>query len=256
MKKSIYSAPSVKKAFKILHTIADSSTGLGVSELAKQLKIGKSTVHGITASLEELGVLVRDPVDKRYNVGYTLLELGRKAYGRVELREIARAPMERLMEKIGETIFLGIMNGDHITIVDVVESQNEMKITSPPGTRLPLLAGATGKVFISQLDGKRAREIVQKVGLTRFTSKSVTDPKKFFRDAEEAKQRGYAIDDEEYLLGVRAVAAPIQRFSHPPAAIWAVGFTSSLNEQKVDMVVSEIQKTAREISRSVEGLTK
>ncbi|MBS3921030.1 MAG: IclR family transcriptional regulator [Deltaproteobacteria bacterium] len=251
MKKSTYSAPSVKKAFKILHTIADSSSGLGVSDLAKQLRIGKSTVHGITASLEELGVLVRDPVDKRYNVGYTLLELGRKTYGKIEWREIARGPMERLMEKIGETIFLGIMNGDHITILDVVESHNEMKITSPPGTRLPLLAGATGKAFLSLLDEKRTREIIQKVGLIRFTSRSVADPKKFFREVEEAKEKGYAIDDEEYLVGVRAIAAPIQMSSLPPAAIWAVGFTSSLNDQKMEGVIPEIQKTAREISHSI-----
>src|SRR4030043_1235587 len=179
MKKSTYSAPSVKKAFKILHTVADSPSGLGVSELAKQLKIGKSTVHGITYALEELGVLVRDPVDKRYNVGYTLLELGRKTYGKIEWREIARSPMERLMEKVGETIFLGIMNGDHITLLEVVESHNEMKITSPPGTRLPLLAGATGKVFLGLLDEKRAREVIQKMGLVKLTSRSVTDQEIF-----------------------------------------------------------------------------
>ena len=85
MKELKYSAPSVKKAFKILHAIADSSTGLGVSELAKRLKIGKSTVHGITLALEEVGVLVRDFVHKKYNVGYTLLELKRKAYNKIEL---------------------------------------------------------------------------------------------------------------------------------------------------------------------------
>ena len=248
MKKSTYSAPSVKKAFKILHTVADSPSGLGVSELAKQLKIGKSTVHGITSALEELGVLVRDPVDKRYNVGYTLLELGRKTYGKIEWREIARSPMERLMEKVGETIFLGIMNGDHITILDVVESHNEMKITSPPGTRLPLLAGATGKVFLGLLDEKRAREIIQKVGLVKFTSRSVTDPKKFLREAGEAKKGGYAIDDEEYLIGVRAIAAPIQAPSLPPSAIWVVGFASSLNDQKMEKVILEIRNTAQEIN--------
>ncbi|MBM4277489.1 MAG: IclR family transcriptional regulator [Deltaproteobacteria bacterium] len=251
MKKSTYSAPSVQKAFKILHTIADSSFGLGVSELAKQLKIGKSTVHGITSSLEDLGVLVRDPIDKRYNMGYTLLELGRKTYGRIEWREVARPPMERLMEKVGETIFLGIMNGDHITILDVVESYNEMKITSPPGTRLPLLAGATGKAFLSQLEEKRAREIVQKMGLNRFTVKSVTDPKIFLRQVEETKKKGYAIDDEEYLLGVRAIAAPIQMISLPPAAIWAVGFTSSLNDQKMKRIVPEVQEAAQDIIRSI-----
>jgi len=256
MKKSTYSAPSVQKAFKILHTIADSSSGVGVSELAKQLKIGKSTVHGITSSLEALGVLVRDPIDKRYNIGYTLLELGRKTYGRIEWREIARTPMERLMEKVGETVFLGIMNGDHITILDVVESHNEMKITSPPGTRLPLIAGATGKVFLSQLDEKKAREIIQKVGLMRFTSKSITDPKAFLKEVVDAKGKGYAIDDEEYLLGVRAIAVPIRLIPLPPAAIWAVGFTSSLNDQKMGTVILEVQKTGREIGRALEGRLK
>lgn len=249
MKKSLYSAPSVKKAFKILHALADSSVRLGVSELGKQLKIGKSTVHGITSALEEIGVLVRDPIDKKYSVGYKLMELGRKTYGKIELREIARIPMERLMEKVGETVFLGVMNGDHITILDVVESNNEMKITSPPGTRLPLLAGATGKVFLSQLEEKKAREIVQKVGLVRYTSKSVMDPKKFLSEVEETKRRGYAIDDEAYLVGVRAIAAPIQVASIPPAAIWVVGFTSSLNDQKMERVIIEIQKTTHEISR-------
>ncbi len=257
MKKSTYSAPSVQKAFKILQTIADSSSGLGVSELAKQLNIGKSTVHGITSSLEALGVLVRDPVDKRYHVGYTLLELGRKAYGKIELREIARGPMERLMEKVGETIFLGIANGDHITILDVVESHNELKITSPPGTRLPLLAGATGKVFLSLLDEKRGKEIVQKMGLKKFTSKSMTDPKKFLKEVEAARANGYAIDDEEYLVGVRAIAAPIHWGGHQVlAAIWAVGFTSSLNDQKMERVISEICKTAREISGAGESRVK
>lgn len=251
MRKSTYSAPSVKKAFKILQTISDSASGLGVSELAKQLNIGKSTVHGITSSLEELGVLVRDPIDKRYHLGYTLLELGRKTYGRIEWREVAKIPMRRLMEKVGETIFLGIMNGDHITILDVVESQNEMKITSPPGTRLPLLAGATGKAFLSMLEESVAREIIRKMGLVRYTAKSVTEPKRFLREVEVARERGYAIDDEEYLLGVRAVAAPIPIPSHPPVAIWAVGFTSSLTDEKMEMIISEVQKAAREINRAV-----
>lgn len=251
MKKTSYSAPSVKKAFKIVQTIADSSAGIGVSALAKQLRMGKSTVHGITSALEELGVLVRDPLQKKYTVGYTLLELSRKAYRKMELREMARVPMEILMEKVGETVFLGIMNGDHITILDVVESHNEMKITSPPGTRLPLLAGATGKVFLAQLEERKAKEIVQKMGLKRYTSKSVVDPKKFLKDVQEAKRMGYAIDDEEYLIGVRAIAVPLQTASLPPAAIWVVGFTSNLNDQKMEKIILEIQNTAQGISHSM-----
>jgi len=251
MKKTGYFAPSVQKAFKILQTIADSPSGLGVSELAKKLGMGKSTVHGITMGLEGLGVLVRDPVDKRFNLGYSLLELGRRTYVRIELRDVARVPMERLMERVGETVFLGILNGDHVTILEVVESHREMKITSPPGTKLPLLAGATGKVFLSLVDEKKAKEIVLKLGLVKFTPKSLVDQKKFLREVEETRKRGYAIDDEEYMLGVRAVAAPIHTASPPVAAIWAVGFTSSLNDQKMDRAISEIKKTAEEISQSM-----
>jgi IclR family KDG regulon transcriptional repressor len=251
MKKTGYFAPSVKKAFKILQVIADSPSGLGVSELAKKLSMGKSTVHGITMGLEALGVLVRDPIQKKFSLGYTLLELSRRAYARIELRDVARGRMERLMEKVGETVFLGIMNGDHVTILDVVESDNEMKITSPPGTRLPLLAGATGKVFLAQLEEKKAKEIIQKMGLVRFTSKSLVDQKKFFKEVEEAKKKGYAIDDEEYILGVRAIAAPIQTGSAPLAAIWVVGFTSSLNDPKMEKVILEIKNTVQEITQSM-----
>jgi IclR family KDG regulon transcriptional repressor len=251
MKKTRYSAPSVKKAFTILRAISESSGGLGVSDLAKRLRIGKSTVHGITAALEELGVLVRDPMKKKYNFGFALLELSRKSYGRIELRDVGRNPMERLMEEAKETVFAGIMNGDHVTILDMVESPQEVKITSPPGTRLPLLAAATGKVFLSQLEEKKAKEIVDRIGLAKYTARSIVDPKKFLKEVAEARKKGYAIDDEEYLIGVRAIAAPIETASRPPAAIWVVGFTSSLTNEKMEKVIAGIRKTAKEIGQEL-----
>jgi DNA-binding IclR family transcriptional regulator len=253
MKKVIYSAPSVKKAFKILNAISDTSNGLGISELSKKLKIGKSTVHGITTALEEMGVLIRDPFYKRYTIGYSLLELCRTAYRKIELKELARKPMETLMEKVGETVFLGILNGDHVTIVDMVESRNEMKITSPPGTRLPLLAGSTGRVLLSQIEKEKMKEIIKKKGLVRYTSKTVIDPRQFLREIERVKEQGYAVDDEEYIPGVRAVAAPLLSISSPPAAIWVVGFTSTLDDQKVKTVIREIQETVQEIDQSLRG---
>jgi IclR family KDG regulon transcriptional repressor len=257
MKTKGYSAPSVKKAFKILYAISDTSNGLGISDLSKKLKIGKSTVHGITTALEEMGVLVRDPFYKRYSLGYSLLELCRTAYGKIELKDLARKPMEKLMEKVGETVFLGVLNGDHVTIVDMVESRNEMKITSPPGTRLPLLAGATGRVLLSQIEKEKAKKIIQKKGLVRYTSKTVIDHRQFLREIEKVKGQGYAIDDEEYIPGVRAVAAPLLFTSSPPAVLWVVGFSSTLDDQKVKTVIREIQETIQEIKQSLEGpLTK
>ena len=253
MKKSTYSAPSVQKAFKILQAISESSNGLGISDLSKKLKIGKSTVHGITTALEELGVLIRDPFYKRYTVGYGLLELCRTAYGKIELKEIARKPMEKLMGTIGETVFLGVLNGDRVTIVDVVESQNEMKITSPPGTRLPLLAGATGRVLLSQIENEKAKEMIRKKGLVRYTSKTVMDHRQFLKEVEHVRKQGYAVDDEEYMAGVRAVAVPLPWTSSPPAALWVVGFSSTLDDHKIKTVIREIQETAQAVKQSLGG---
>jgi DNA-binding IclR family transcriptional regulator len=256
MKKITYSAPSVKKAFKILYAVSETPNGLGISDLSKKLKIGKSTVHGITAALEEMGVLARDPHHKKYDVGYTLLELGRKAYAKMDLKDVARKPMEHLMEQVGETVFLGVLNGDHVTILDMVESPNEMKITSPPGSKLPLLVGATGRVLLGQLEMEKAKEIVQRMGLVRYTSKSVVDPKQFLKEAARTKETGFAVDNEEFIPGVRAIAAPVRSTSHAPAAIWVVGFTSTLDGRRTEKVLSEIQKTAHEINQSLHGKTR
>lgn len=164
MKKNSYSAPSVKKAYKILQIISDSSSGLGISEIAKKLKIGKSTVHGIAAALVELGLLVRDPLHKKYQLGYSLLELSRKFYRRMELRDIARIPMEKLMEKVEETVFLGILNGDHVTILDVVESYREMKITSPPGQGFLSWRERSGRFLSLNLRRRRLRKFCRRWG--------------------------------------------------------------------------------------------
>ena len=97
-----YQAPSVKKAFHILKLLADTDQGLGISDLAKTLALSKSTVHGITAAMEEMGVIMRNPLNKRYTLGYTIVELGKKGLSRIPLREIARRHVERLAGETGE----------------------------------------------------------------------------------------------------------------------------------------------------------
>ncbi|MEW6185144.1 MAG: IclR family transcriptional regulator [Thermodesulfobacteriota bacterium] len=247
---SNYSAPSVKKAFIILKAIADSTGGLGVSELGKTLNIGKSTVLGITRALEELGVLGRNPTRKKFTLGYTLIDLGKKALSKIERMTVtAQASMESLMGELEETVFLGIMHGDHAVILKVVESPQELKITAPAGSRVPLLAGALGRVFLAQLDETKVKGIVQKKGLKKYTANSITDFKKFFREVQETKNRGYSVDTDEYMSGVTAVAAPIYTPFLPPAAIWVVGFSPTFRDQKLEKAIIEIQKASIGIGR-------
>ncbi|MGD8302761.1 MAG: IclR family transcriptional regulator [Desulfobacterales bacterium] len=247
-----YGAPSVKKAFAILSAISASSQGLGVSELANNLKMAKSTVHGMTSALEELGAVMRDPSTKKYKLGFTLLEIGRSAYTQIDLQTSARPVMENLMEKTQTSVFLGILNWDHVTILDIVESSQDLKITAPIGTTIPMLAGAVGKVFLASMDREQARKIVESKGLPRFTDNSILDTASYFRELNQVSEQGFAVDDEEYILGVRAVAAPLMGLGQLRSAIWIVGFKASLDENKMQTLTGETHQAAVEISRRIQ----
>ena len=242
-----YFAPSVIKAFEVLKLIASAKEGMGISEIARGLDMAKSTVHGMTSALEELGAVRRDPATKRYTLGFTLFELGKTAYSQIDLKDLARPVMEELMEKTDASVFLGVLNWDHVTILDIVEPRTDLKITSPIGTTIPLLAGAAGKVFMAMMDEEQALKTIRAKGLTQYTPNSVTDTDRYIEEMRSVRAQGFATDDEEYILGVRAVAAPILGSTHLMSAIWAVGFKASLDEDKMKALTIFTKEAAETI---------
>ena len=247
-----YGAPSVRKAFEILGALSSSKEGLGVSEIARGLNMAKSTVHGMTSALEELGAVMRDPHTKKYRLGFTLFELGRLAYSQIDLKTLARPIMEELMEKTQASIFLGILNWDHVTVLDIVESRQDLKITAPIGTTIPLFAGAVGKVFLASMEEEQTEKIIRSKGLARFTENTIVDPELYYQELRSVRKMGYAVDDEEYILGVRAVASPIMGLGQLMSAIWVVGFKASLDEKKMKTIIRETKKAAEAIRRGIQ----
>jgi len=245
-----YQAPSVRKAFEILELVCRRRDGASLSELSRELGISKSTALGIADALTDRGALVRDGGTKRWSPGLALLRLGRAAHERLDIRDAARPFMEGLGERTQETVFLGVRAGDHVYIVDAIQSALEIKITSSVGTRIPLLAGATGKVLMALLGEDEVRRIVLARGLAAYTPRTVTDPESYFEKIREARQRGYATDDEEYIEGVRAVAAAVR--TSPESAVWVVGLTASMTDEKMERIAAETAAAAAAIGRALE----
>ena len=243
-----YQAPIVTKAFRILSAVAETTDGMGISEISRNLDISKSTVHGITTALEGQGALIKDPVSKRYNIGYALIELGKKAYSKVNLKEIARPFITKLMKRCNESVFLGIRNRENVIIIDVVESSKDYKITSPVGTIIPLLAGAVGKIFMSEMSKNEVIEFIANEGLTKFTEKTIVNIDDYLKELSRVKKLGFAMDDEEYLPGVRAVAAPIKSNGLYLTSVWVVGFKSSMKDDVLKKITDQVIATAEKIS--------
>jgi DNA-binding IclR family transcriptional regulator len=225
---------------------------MGVSDLAKKLKMAKSTVHGMTSALEELGAVLREPLTKKYKLGFTLLEIGRSAYSQIDLKTSARPVTEELMAKTQTSVFLGIRNFGQVTIIDIVESRQELNITAPLGSTIPLFAGAVGKVFMASMSMDQAAEMVHAKGLPRFTENSIVDPASYYKELKRVREKGYAIDDEEYIMGVRAVASPLMGLGQLRSAIWAVGFKASLDDKKMKTLAEETRNAAKVISRRIQ----
>jgi DNA-binding IclR family transcriptional regulator len=160
--------------------------------------------------------------------------------------------MERLAARIGESVFLGMPQGDRVIILSCTEGRNELRVSSPSGTTLPLLAAATGKVFLSSLPGEEAEKILRSRPLPAFTERSIRDPERFLREVDEVRVRGYATDDEEYLRGVRAVAAPVKLHGDLVAILWIVGFSSSLDAAAMERAGEELVEAASLLSRLLE----
>jgi DNA-binding IclR family transcriptional regulator len=251
MHKKGYSAPSVTKAFEILKTLGGSNEGVGISSLARTLGIGKSTVHGIMAAMEDQGVVMRDERTKRYRLGFTLLELVRRSFAGLELAAVAKKPMENLVERTEETAFLGVLHRDHVTIVETVDSPKEFKVTAPRGTRLSLRAGAVGKIFLANMEREKAVEILREKGLKQYTPNSITDMGQYLEELDRVADQGFAMDEGEYLMGVTAIAAAIRSDDLPLSALWLVAFSSSLTKEKRDLLIESVKATANQIESAL-----
>jgi IclR family KDG regulon transcriptional repressor len=246
-----YQAPIVKKAFIILDAVSKSTQGLRISEISSMLGISKSTVHGITAALEDVGAVVRDSVSKRYTIGLTLMTLGKAAYERIDFKNIARPVMEDLMELCKESVFLGVRNGEKVTVIDIVESRKDFKISSPIGTTLPLMAGAVGKLFLSQMESHDLEKYLHANPLVKFTANTIIDQERYIKEIKAVKETGFALDDEEYLSGVRAVAAPVKQYGAHAPAIWVVGFKASMTKEKIKIIIKQIKTAADSINKKL-----
>jgi IclR family transcriptional regulator, KDG regulon repressor len=244
----MYNAPILKKAVEVIKLIVKENAPLGVTDIARSLSLSKSTTFGILKSLEEEGFLVKDGQSKKYSTGNTLFELSKKILRTTDVAVTARPLLTKLVAGVDETVFLGVREDDMVKVLDVVEPQKEFKISSSIGTRFGLTVGVFGKIFLSSMEDGEVTELLSQKGLRKHTDNSIVDIDHFLREIDKTREQGYAVDLEEYLKGMRAVAALIYSGHFPVAAIWIVGFTSSMSDDKLPHIISILKATAEEIS--------
>jgi IclR family acetate operon transcriptional repressor len=201
--------PAVDRAVRVLWTLASHGEH-SLSELSRELGVPKSTLSSLLATLEEQTLVERDPGSRRFRLGRGIAELAiAAAAARVDVRDAARPQLERLAELSGETAILHVRSGEDTVIAERVEPPHQLKVVAPLGHRLPAFAGSVAKVLLAALPEEQAEAIVRARPLPVFTPRSIVDPDAYLEEIARARRRGYGIENEEYLVGVRAVSAPV-----------------------------------------------
>lgn len=244
--------PAVDRAAQILRVLASSDTALGVSELSRQLGLNKSTTFDILTTLCHHHLVERNDSAKTYRLGYALTELGHHVRDQIDLRAVAHQHLMELAHELEETVFLGTFHDGYVTIVDKEEAPHDLKITSPLGRRVHYSAAAYGKVFLSAMSEGEATKLMRDNPPRAYTVKSITKPSAYRAALVQVRKQGYALDDEEYLAGVRAAAAPINDAQgQVVGALCVVGFSTRLPHDKLIRVAKQARDAAEKISKQL-----
>jgi IclR family KDG regulon transcriptional repressor len=253
MKASFKRVPALDKSLAILELIALAGMPFSINEVVRKLRLNKSTVFNIMHTLADLNVLDRGP-DGLFRLGTRLYVLGNAAAKGNGLIQTVHPYLVEINRKTKLSTFLGIRSGLKAIIIDKVDNAFDLKISSEIGMRLSLFAGAGGKALISMLSAEEIDRLLAEARLKPYTSKTVTDKHAFRKAVFKVRQEGVAIDREEYIEGIVALAVPLNTFrSDFQAAIWAAGLSQHVGEAKVSEFSGFLKDTAAEINSRLEA---
>ncbi len=244
----MYNAPIIRKAFEVLRLVVNTNRSLGVTEIANTLSMSKSTVFGILKALQDTGFIAKSKTSKKYTIGQELFKLSKSVLQGDALTTIARPFLEKLVELVDETVFLCARDENVVRVLDTIETTKKLKISSPVGTKFPIMSAVFCKVFLSSMEEADIRGFLRERGLPKYTERSITDIEQYMQEIAKVKQRGYSIDLEEYHVGVGGVATLIRAKGYPITSVGILGFTGSMTEDKISVMSKHLLKTAQEIS--------
>ena len=243
---------SVRRATAILKAFVAARDSLTLSQVASSLGLSVSTAHRLLRTLEQEGLLQRHPVTGRYRLAPAYEPVSSFMSVRRDLIAESEPWMLQLSQAVGEDVCLGVLRDTQVVYLSKVRGAHLLHLSMDPGMAMPLHCTAPGKVLLAYLPPHLLQQLAQSLELTRYTPSTRVTWAALHRDLEEVRASGTAIDDEEYVAGVRCVAAPVQdALGNVVAAITTGGPSSRFTYQRLATLRAAFASTAVAISRSL-----
>lgn len=199
---------SIGKALILVDTLAAANGSLSLKELSERTGWAKSTVHGLLSALRDFRIIMQDD-DGRYRLGTHLFELGNAVSRQWNIVEIAKPVLQSVCTKLNESVCIATLDGDSMLVLDSIAAYSPMRVITDIGSRLPLHATAIGKAFLAGMPPDETTKLLKRIGMASYTPHTITDVPSILAERDVILKKGYAIENGEMRVGIRAVAAPI-----------------------------------------------
>lgn len=232
--KANYLIQSVSHALDILESFTKTADELGVTELSKRLGLHKNNVFRLLATLEHRGYIEQNSSTENYRLGPKTLQLGATFIEQRECRRQARPVLESLMAASGETAVVAVLRANKVIYMDSVETDKTVRAVSRIGAMLPAHCTAVGKAQLAFLPPAEIERLYPENNLPGLTGKSIRTRDALLAELKAAREKGYALENEECDLDVRSIAVPVRDFSrNVVAAVGIVAPAHRLPDEKL-----------------------
>jgi DNA-binding IclR family transcriptional regulator len=240
---------TLDKGLRVLEALSRSTTGSeSLTTLSRAVGLHRTTVFRILGTLRARGYVTREADTDRYRLGVRVLTLAGAVLDDLDIRQVARPPLEALRTASRELVFLSVMEGGEVVTVERLDSDQPLSLRAQLGSRRPAHCTAAGKAFLAVLPEAEREAILQKP-LASFTPRTVTAPEQVRLQLVEIRARGFAWDDEEYFDGVRCVAAPVFGIERRIVGVVSLAApTMRTPWERLWRLGAEVRTTARAIS--------
>jgi DNA-binding IclR family transcriptional regulator len=230
---------SAERSLRLLGTLAAAGKALTLADLAADIGLPKATAHRLCSQLLETGFLARD-VDERFFVtGPALRRLALDTLNHDSVRGVRHAVLANLVAAVGETCNFTTLDGASVLYLDRVEAPWPWRLTMDVGTRVPLHCTASGKLFLASMSPARREALLAQLPLQSVTANTLASVQALRAECARIAANGYAVDREEFIPGLIAVAVPVQDGQGQVRAAVAVHAPSA--RMSLEVAVSKLQ---------------
>lgn len=239
---------SAERTLIILKHIAASQEGFGIREIAKKFGYSPSVVQKILQALIAHDFVLQDSSSHAYQLGPAALQVGLCGLSRMEIRKVAKPYLQDLAEKSGETALLGVNANNGVIYIEKSLSLNPIRMDPPIGAFRPFNCTAVGKCMLACKSDEEIENLFSENFFAKTTPNSMIDLAEVKKEIGKVREKGFALDREEYGEGAMCVGAPVRNFENHVIAAIAVAGPAIRMVYNEDKLIEHVLNCAKKIS--------